>query len=68
MAEIVNLNKARKAKAKADKKASAEENRVRFGQTKADKANNKISRDHHDAHLNGLRIYNPGKKDDDEPA
>jgi len=37
MAEIINLNKARKAKARVDKTARAEENRVRFGRTKAEK-------------------------------
>jgi hypothetical protein len=38
MAEIRNLNQARKAKAKVDDKAKAAENRVKFGRTKADKA------------------------------
>lgn len=38
MAEILNLNQARKAKAKSDAKAKAAENRARFGRTKADKA------------------------------
>jgi hypothetical protein len=38
MAEIINLNKARKAKAQADKAVRAQENRVRFGRTKAEKA------------------------------
>lgn len=37
MAEIRNLNQARKAKAKADDKAKAAENRARFGRGKADK-------------------------------
>ena len=38
MAEILNLNQARKAKAKADDKARAAENRVRFGRSKAEKS------------------------------
>ena len=38
MAEIINLNKARKAKAAVDKAARAEANRARFGRTKAQKA------------------------------
>jgi hypothetical protein len=38
MAEIINLNKARKAKTRADKAGRAQENRVRFGRTKAEKA------------------------------
>ena len=38
MAEIINLNKARKVRARADKAVHAQENRVRFGRTKAEKA------------------------------
>lgn len=37
MAEIINLNKFRKARARADEKAQAEENAVKFGRTKAQK-------------------------------
>lgn len=37
MADIVNLNQARKAKAKADDKARAAENRVKFGRGKVEK-------------------------------
>ncbi|MEJ2817512.1 DUF4169 family protein [Caulobacter sp. CCG-8] len=37
MAEILNLNQARKAKAKTDAKTKAAENRAKFGRTKADK-------------------------------
>jgi hypothetical protein len=37
MADIVNLNQARKAKAKADGKARAAENRAKFGRTKGEK-------------------------------
>ncbi|CAN5362316.1 DUF4169 family protein [soil metagenome] len=38
MAEILNLNQARKAKAKTDATTKAAENRAKFGRTKADKA------------------------------
>lgn len=38
MAKILNLNQARKAKARADAKTQAAENRARFGRAKADKA------------------------------
>lgn len=38
MAEPINLNKARKARARAEGKSQAAENRVRFGRTKAEKA------------------------------
>ncbi|MBO9396996.1 DUF4169 family protein [Shimia sp. R9_2] len=37
MAEIINLNKFRKARARADQKALAEENAIKFGRTKAQK-------------------------------
>ena len=35
MADLINLNKARKAKARADAERQAAENRVRFGRSKA---------------------------------
>ena len=38
MAKIVNLNQARKARARSDAAAQAAENRVKFGRTKAEKA------------------------------
>lgn len=38
MADILNLNKARKARAKADAASKAVHNRAKFGRTKAQKA------------------------------
>jgi len=38
MAEIVNLNRARKAKARDVSEAKATENRAKYGQTKAERA------------------------------
>ena len=38
MAEPINLNRARKARAKAAAATQAKENRVRFGRTKVEKA------------------------------
>ncbi len=37
MSKPVNLNQVRKTKARAEKKARAEENAVRFGRSKAEK-------------------------------
>lgn len=37
MAEIINLNRARKQRTRVDKQAEAEANRARFGRTKARK-------------------------------
>ncbi|HEY8565589.1 MAG TPA: DUF4169 family protein [Beijerinckiaceae bacterium] len=54
MAEIINLNRARKAKARAEKDAKAEANRARHGRTKAERtqaeaADDRVQRqlDHH---------------------
>ncbi|GAB2176784.1 DUF4169 family protein [Dongia sp. agr-C8] len=41
MAEIVNLNKRRKAKARAEDESRAEANRVKYGRTKAEKQNDR---------------------------
>lgn len=38
MVEPINLNKARKTRARAEKAQRAQENRIRFGRTKAEKA------------------------------
>ena len=38
MAEPINLNRFRKAKARAEKEQRAAENRAKFGRTKAEKA------------------------------
>ncbi|MEE2877596.1 MAG: DUF4169 family protein [Pseudomonadota bacterium] len=45
MAEPINLNKARKAKARAQKEQQASENRVKFSRTKAQKAADEAGRD-----------------------
>jgi hypothetical protein len=37
MAELVNLNRARKAKSRSDAESRAAENRAKFGRTKAEK-------------------------------
>ena len=37
MGEVIGLGKARKARARADDKRRAEENRVRFGRTRAER-------------------------------
>jgi len=42
MTEPINLNKARKARAKADARSKAAENRVKFGRGKAEKVVSKL--------------------------
>lgn len=42
MSEIVNLNKARKARAQAEAKTTAAANRAKFGRTKGDRTASKL--------------------------
>ena len=55
MAEIINLNKARKAKTRVEKAAKAVENRVRFGRTRAEKAADREEGDRTDRDLDGAK-------------
>lgn len=52
---VINLNKARKAKARAEALATAAENRVKFGRTKADKLKSKAETDRASRDLAGHR-------------
>lgn len=45
MAEVVNLNRARKAKARVNNRAERDENAAKFGRTKAQKAAEKSAAD-----------------------
>jgi hypothetical protein len=53
MTEPVNLNKFRKAKARVDKKARADVNAVKFGQTKAEKNQQALKSDNATRLLDG---------------
>jgi hypothetical protein len=55
MAELINLNKARKAKTRAAGKAQASENRVRFGQTKGEKMASKLDAERARRELEGKK-------------
>ena len=41
--DVVNLNKARKAKARVDKQTAAAANRIRYGRTKTEKLADKMA-------------------------
>ena len=56
MSEIVNFNKFRKEKARADKKARADENAVKFGRTKAEKARDVIEKMRQDKQHDGHQL------------
>jgi hypothetical protein len=45
MADILSLSKARKAKARVEKDATATENRAKFGRTKAEKQRDAAERE-----------------------
>ena len=49
----INLNKYKKQKARADKKAQAAENAVKFGLTKKERLNAKKETQERGAHLDG---------------
>ena len=53
MSKPVNLNRFRKDKARADAKARADENAVKFGRTKADKDRAKAENDRQTRRLDG---------------
>lgn len=53
MAEIINLNRARKARARAGGKVTAEANRALHGRTRADRDAQRIERERADRHLDG---------------
>ncbi|MDV4144458.1 MULTISPECIES: DUF4169 family protein [Shimia] len=59
MADPVNLNRFRKEKARAAKKARAQENSVKFGRTKAERARDESEAAKAKAHLDGNKRDEP---------
>ena len=55
MAEIINLRMARKQKARAEKDVQAQQNRILFGRTKAEKLKQAAEKAQADRHIDGLR-------------
>ena len=66
MAEIINLRRARKQKARADKEAHAARNRTVFGRTGAEKERMKAERDKAERDLAAHRLE-PPRPDDETP-
>ncbi|HZX85590.1 MAG TPA: DUF4169 family protein [Reyranella sp.] len=56
MAEIVNLRRARKDKARRQRESEADANRRRFGRTKAEKAADKDAQDRARREVDGKKI------------
>lgn len=63
MAEIINLNRARKAKAKTQKSSQAAQNRLFFGRTKGEKRQQEKQVDQIERHLDGARRDTPPKQE-----
>ena len=61
---IVNLRQARKRKARADKDARAEENRIRFGRRKAERDEQRHEADRETRRHDGHRIERTTDRDD----
>ena len=59
MGEIVNLNKARKARDKTAAKRTAEANRLTFGRTKIERLTTQKERDRDAAKLDGHKLDEP---------
>jgi len=59
VAELINLNKARKAKARAEAERQAAENRVRFGRSKAQKQQDAAETEAMRRKLDALRLDPP---------
>ena len=53
MADIINLRNVRKQKARADKETQAEQNRILFGRTKAEKLKQAAEKAQADKHIEG---------------
>ena len=56
MAEIVNLRRVRKDKARQQRESEADANRRRFGRTKAEKAADKDAQDRSQREVDGKKI------------
>lgn len=59
MSEPVNLNRFRKQKARAEKKARADENAVKFGRTKAEKHRDAAEREKSIRHIDDHKREEP---------
>ena len=54
-ADVVNLKKARKARARAERSATADANRARFGRTRAERVKAAADEQRRDALLDGAK-------------
>lgn len=64
MAEIINLRRVRKQRARQEAEQQAQQNRITFGRTKAERSLTEAERDKAARTLDGHRLARP----DDEPT
>ncbi|MDR3442393.1 MAG: DUF4169 family protein [Legionella sp.] len=62
MADVINLNKKRKAKNRLEKEKKASENRIKFGRTKKEKQLAKQENERIERHLDGHKLENKEKE------
>lgn len=67
MSKVVNLNKFRKAKAKAEKEARAETNRRLHGRTKAERATEAARKEKLEKLIQGAKLEAPPTSDESDP-
>ncbi len=56
MGDVVNLNKARKAKARDDARSTAQANRAKFGRTKDEKVRDRIEKARVEKVVDGAKL------------
>lgn len=56
MGDVVNLNKARKAKARSDARMTADANRAKFGRTRAGKERDRAEKARAERLLDGAKL------------
>lgn len=62
MADIINLRRARKDKARAEKETKAAENRARFGRPRRERMSTEATRELQDRKLDAHRREDPGEE------
>lgn len=71
MGDVVNLNKFRKAKAKAERVKQADVNRRLHGRTKAERTRDELHKQQFTRHLDGAKLESTepsaGSSDDEPP-
>lgn len=56
MGDVVNFNKARKARTRAEAKVTADANRAKFGRTKAEKTRDRIEKERVEKLVDGAKL------------